>query len=54
MLCLYGLLYHEQGVRGWCPGRAARTDDLYDTETGAMKPEGRARPKLPETLATSP
>ena len=41
MLCLYGLLYHERGIRG------ARTNDLYDTEKGAMKAEGQARPELP-------
>ena len=46
-LCLYGLLYHERGIRGWCQGRAARTVDLYDTEMGAMKAEGQARPELP-------
>ena len=46
MLCIYGLLYLGQGNCGWCP-RWASTDDIYDTEMGAMKAKGQARLELP-------
>ena len=47
MFCIHGLLYIGQGIQGWCLRWAASTDDLSDTEMGAMKAKGQARLELP-------
>ena len=47
MLCIYGSMYVERGIQGWCPRLAPSTNDLCNTEMGAMKAEGHARLKRP-------
>ena len=46
LLGIYGLRCLGHGNQGRRPKWAANTDNLWDTEMGAMKDEGQARPEL--------
>ena len=42
-VCLYTMMYLSREVQKRCPGWAHSTNDLYDTDKGAMQGKGQTR-----------